>query len=70
MIGRELKVGEKVKFRGGVWIVTRVGNMGATIIPTEKTKKKFKTVEREVEFESPGAGVLIATNSDIERVEG
>ncbi len=70
MIGQELKIGEKVKFRGAVWIVTRVGNMGATIKPTEKTKKKFKTVEREVEFESPGAGLLIASNSDLERVGG
>lgn len=69
MIGRELKVGEKVKFREGVWIVTRVGNMGAMIIPLEKKTKKFKTVEREVEFDAPGAGLLIASNSDLERVE-
>lgn len=70
MTERTLEVGEKVKFRDTVWIVTRVGNMGAMIVPVEKKKKKFKTVEGEVEFESPGAGLLIASNSDLERVEG
>lgn len=70
MSERELTVGEKVKFRGAVWIVTRAGNMGAMIVPLEKKKKKFKTVEREVEFESSAAGLLIALTSDLERVEG
>lgn len=64
-----LKVGELVYFRGEIWEVEKVNECRARIRPQLKRQKKFHTVEGRVEFEGPGAGLDIAPNSDLERVE-
>lgn len=65
---RRLKVGEFVLHQGTVWKVVSVSEMQATITPLAKRRKKFQTVEKEVEFDGPAPGLGISTYSDLPRV--
>jgi len=69
---KRLKVGEKFYMPGttDVWEVLDVDDMAARVRPTRKRKRSFETCYgEEVEFEQASGGLLIASNSDVDRVE-
>jgi len=66
-MARRLRVGDKIRLRGKVWIVDMVNDSRAYILPLEKRHVELERPDgTPVEFEANERGLSISTYSDVE----